>query len=67
MNKCTVFFLLVAVMPISVYSQNNQSLYTFPFGVEAYTFRKSFPIDVIATLDTIKQMGFTEIEGSGGI
>jgi len=43
-----------------------QGLYTAPFGVEAYTFRKSFPLGVAATLDTIKMMGFTEIEGGGG-
>ena len=41
-------------------------LYTAPFGVQAYTFRRSFPIDVAKTLDTIKMMGFTEIEGGGG-
>ncbi len=41
-------------------------LYTAPLGVEAYTFRKSFPLDVAATLDTIRLMGFTEIEGGGG-
>ncbi|MEP7252453.1 MAG: sugar phosphate isomerase/epimerase [Ginsengibacter sp.] len=44
-------------------AQSGQRLYTFPFGVEAYTFRKSFPIDVAKTLDTIKAMGFTEMEG----
>src|SRR5688500_19336776 len=41
-------------------------LYTAPLGVQAYTFRHSFPKDVAATLDTIKMMGFTEIEGGGG-
>ena len=41
-------------------------LYTAPLGVQAYTFRKSFPIDVAKTLDTIKMMGFTEIEGGPG-
>ena len=45
---------------------NKKPLYTAAFGVQAYTFRKSFPIDVAKTLDTIKMMGFTEIEGSGG-
>jgi sugar phosphate isomerase/epimerase len=38
-------------------------LYTSPLGVEAYTFRKSFPINVVKTLDTIQMMGFTEMEG----
>jgi sugar phosphate isomerase/epimerase len=43
--------------------KNKKPLYTFPFGVQAYTFRKSFPNGVAATLDSIKAMGFTEIEG----
>jgi sugar phosphate isomerase/epimerase len=34
--------------------------------VQTYTFRKSFPHGVDGTLDTIKMMGFTEIEGGGG-
>jgi len=42
------------------------ALYTAPFGVQAYTFRRSFPNGVEATLDSIKRMGFTEIEGGGG-
>ena len=37
-----------------------------PIGIAPYTFRKSFPNGVAATLDTIKMMGFTEIEGGGG-
>ena len=40
-------------------------LFTAPLGVQGYTFRKSFPISVEKTLDTIKMMGFTEIEGGG--
>ncbi len=44
-------------------AQSGQPLYTFPLGVEAYTFRKSFPVDIARTLDTIKAMGFTEMEG----
>jgi sugar phosphate isomerase/epimerase len=46
--------------------KNRKPLYTAPLGVQAYTFRRSFPIDVAKTLDTIKMMGFTEIEGGGG-
>jgi len=40
-------------------------LYTAPLGVQAYTFRRSIDIDLAKTLDTIKMMGFTEIEGGG--
>jgi sugar phosphate isomerase/epimerase len=43
--------------------QGGKPLFTAPLGIQAYTFRKSFPIDVAKTLDTIKMMGFTELEG----
>lgn len=39
-------------------------LYTAPLGVQAYTFRNSFPHGIAATLDTIKEMGFTEMESN---
>ena len=47
-------------------AQSGKPLYTAPLGVQAYSFRKSFPVDVAKTLDTIAMMGFTEIEGGGG-
>lgn len=43
-----------------------KSIFTAPLGIEAYTFRKSFPVNPSATLDTIKMMGFTELEGGPG-
>jgi sugar phosphate isomerase/epimerase len=58
---CTVLLLLFIATP-----SLPQGLYTAPFGVQAYTFRKSFPKGVAETLDSIKAMGFTEIEGMGG-
>ena len=48
-----------------VIAQNSKPLFTAPLGVQAYTFKKSFSIDVAKTLDTIKLMGFVEIEGGG--
>jgi sugar phosphate isomerase/epimerase len=66
MNKSILFCLMVGSLPYTVFSQSNQPLYSAPLGVQAYTFRKSFPLNVTATLDTIKLMGFTEIEGGGG-
>jgi sugar phosphate isomerase/epimerase len=66
------FFVLIVLIAGLLSTNNNVSaqkgklLFTAPLGVEAFTFRKSFPIDVAKTLDTIKMMGFTEIEGSGG-
>ncbi len=41
-------------------------LFTAPIGVQTYTFRRSIGVDPAKTLDTIKMMGFTEIEGGGG-
>jgi len=68
MNKSLVFVLLI-VAALSenktAFAQKNKPLYTASLGVQAFTFRKSFPIDVAKTLDTIKMMGFTEIEGGG--
>jgi sugar phosphate isomerase/epimerase len=68
MNKSILVFLLLAAVFSGnkyVFAQKGQPLYTAPLGVEAFTFRKSFPIDVAKTLDTVKMMGFTEIEGGG--
>jgi sugar phosphate isomerase/epimerase len=41
-------------------------LFTAPLGVQTYTFRRSIGADPAKVLDTIKMMGFTEIEGGGG-
>lgn len=49
--------------PNNVLAQSRKPLYTFPLGVQAYTYRHTFPKDVVATLDTIKAQGFTELEG----
>ncbi len=52
--------------PFSLTAQNKKPLYKAELGVQAYTFRKSFPNGVEATLDSIKAMGFKEVEGMGG-
>jgi sugar phosphate isomerase/epimerase len=56
---------LVALLAFSAaaFAQNKNALYTAPFGIQAYSFRKSFPIDVAKTLDTIRSFGITELEG----
>lgn len=36
-----------------------------PLGLQLYTFREAFKTDVVGTLDRIKELGFTEIEGGG--
>jgi sugar phosphate isomerase/epimerase len=68
MKKCFSYLLMAIFLTASAASmaQNKKPLYTAKLGVQAYTFRRSFPIDVAKTLDTIKMMGFTEIEGGGG-
>lgn len=69
MNKTIIINLLLLCLfaDNNVFAQKKGTpLYTAPFGVQAYTFRRSFPNSVAATLDTIKMMGFTEIEGGGG-
>lgn len=66
MKKYFAFFIAFISILINnrvVIAQNTKPLYTAPLGVQAYTFRKSFPINVAKTLDTIKLMGFVEIEG----
>ncbi|WP_420151039.1 sugar phosphate isomerase/epimerase family protein [Spirosoma sp.] len=45
------------------FAQSGKPLYTFPIGVESYTYRNSFPKSVVATLDTIKALGITDMEG----
>lgn len=66
MHKFLVLLVLTALSGINqqpVSAQSGKPLYTAPLGIQAYTFRKSFPIDVEKTLDTIQMMGFTELEG----
>lgn len=44
-------------------AQTDKPLFTAPIGVQAYTYRYSFPLNATATLDTIKALGITEMEG----
>lgn len=62
----TLLALIVLTVDFDVALAQGGKLYSFPFCVQAYTFRRSWPNGVEATLDTIKGMGITEIEGSGG-
>ncbi len=67
MKKHSFLLLLFFALPFLYETATAQNkLYTAPFGVQTYTFRKSFPNGVAETLDSIKAMGFTEIEGSAG-
>lgn len=61
---CLLFLTVLIFSDISpLMAQAEKSLYTFPFGIQAYTYRKSFPEGVEATLDTIRAFGITEFEG----
>jgi sugar phosphate isomerase/epimerase len=65
MLRTTITSLLIFSFAIAS-AQHRKPLYTAPLGVQAYSFRKSFPNSIEKTLDTIKMMGFTELEGGGG-
>ncbi len=65
-HKTTCKLLTTAALSLSlssVFAQSGKPVYTFPLGVESYTYRHEFPKDVVATLDLIKSLGFTEMEG----
>ncbi|HEY5826172.1 MAG TPA: TIM barrel protein [Cyclobacteriaceae bacterium] len=64
MKKHTIILVLIATLMVPAFAQ--KPLYTAAFGVQTYTFRKSFPKGVPETLDSIKAMGFTEVEGNAG-
>ena len=64
MNKLLyLVFLLSALGSSNAFAQSVKPLFTNPIGVQAYTYRNSFPNSVVATLDTIKALGITEMEG----
>ena len=63
-------FVLVASLAITLLFNEivsaQKPLYTAPLGVQTYTFRRSIGNDPAKVLDTIKMLGFTEVEGGGG-
>jgi sugar phosphate isomerase/epimerase len=63
-TSCALLFVLTFSQEIFA-QPSSKNLYTYPFGVQAYTFRNHFPNDVPGTLDKIQKMGITEIETSG--
>ncbi|CCG99419.1 Xylose isomerase domain protein TIM barrel [Fibrella aestuarina BUZ 2] len=62
-KKTTLFLCLTLCATLSFGQKKGAPLYKAAFGVQAYTFRNAFPKGIIATLDTIKALGFTELEG----
>jgi len=66
MKRNIILALLIIVLSGNEIVFAQTPLYTAPLGVQTYTFRRSFSAEPVKTLDTIKMMGFTEIEGFGG-
>jgi len=60
-NRWLIYLLFLALAFPSI--AQKKAIYTYPIGVQAYTFRKQFPKDPIGTLDMIQRMGITELEG----
>lgn len=68
-NLIGLIFLLWSGFQNEAWSQSalkGEKIFTAPVGVQAYSFRNYFPKDIPGTLDRIKAMGITEIEGGGG-
>ncbi len=64
MKKAKIFITVVIAAVLhneTILAQ--KPLFTGPLGVQTYTFRRSIGIDPAKVLDTIKMMGFAEIEG----
>ena len=55
--------IVMAGLTEALAQKKGKPLYTFPLGVQAYTYRAHFPKDVAGTLDRIQSLGITEIEG----
>ena len=64
MKKQILAFL--AILFLNQVASAQKPLYTAPLGVQTYTFRRSIGNDPVKVLDTIKKLGFTEIEGGSG-
>lgn len=62
MRKLKLIFPLFALLAGHV-AMAQKPVYTNPIGMQAYTFRGSWGNGIEATLDTIKSLGVTEMEG----
>jgi len=62
-KKIFITFVLGVLLSQSGFSQTGKPVYTNPIGLQAYTFRGSWGKGIEATLDTIKSLGVTEMEG----
>jgi len=64
MKKLSFYLFLFPAFGLSyAFTQPGKPLFTHAIGVQAYTYRNSFPTGVAVVLDTIKALGITEMEG----
>jgi sugar phosphate isomerase/epimerase len=64
MKKATLVLCAISSLWLNnSYAQTGKALFNHAIGVQAYTYRNSFPNGVAATLDTIQALGITEMEG----
>jgi len=64
MKKLLFFSLLICAACINrTMAQSGKPLFTHAIGVQAYTYRNSFPNGVAEVLDSVKTLGITEMEG----
>jgi sugar phosphate isomerase/epimerase len=64
MKKLLFFSLLICAACINrTMAQSGKPLFTHAIGVQAYTYRNSFPNGVAAVIDSVKALGITEMEG----
>lgn len=62
-KSALLVFTLAAVGLSSSFAQSGKPLFGAAVGVQAYTYRNSFPGGVALTLDSVKALGMTEMEG----
>jgi sugar phosphate isomerase/epimerase len=64
MRKLSLILLLFAALhQTKSFAQTGKPLFTAAMGVQAYTYRNSFPTGIIPVLDSVKAVGITEMEG----
>ena len=61
---CSIILFFSLLSGNTLTAQGQKGLFQGEIGLQTYTFRNSFPRGVEATLDTIKSLGFTELEAN---
>lgn len=64
MKKFTLLLIILLALGLGTgFAQGGKPIFTAAVGVQAYTYRNSFPSGVAITLDSVKALGITEMEG----